>query len=294
MPTASTPRRRLNVLLSTLGSAGDVHPFISLGLALKARGHRATLLTNPYFQSTIEAQGLGFWPWAVLRTSSARSPIRICGTRRRGFEVVARRVIVPSIRDGIPAHRGARRCRHGGRGLQHLLGRARRTGAAPLPTASIHLQPSVIRSLIDSGMFGDMRISAAQPAWFKRALFRFIDWAAIDRILEPPLNDFRRPPRAPARAARTRPLDPLARMRHRLLPGLVCGTPGGLAPAHSSRRVSSRDGGGAGRRADRRAGVSRGRSAAHRIHSGSAAAHAHRFFIESVEAARRLGTRAML
>jgi UDP:flavonoid glycosyltransferase YjiC (YdhE family) len=36
----------LHVLLPTMGSAGDVHPFIALGAALQARGHRATILTN--------------------------------------------------------------------------------------------------------------------------------------------------------------------------------------------------------------------------------------------------------
>ena len=60
-----------------------------------------------------------------------------------------------------------------------------------LPTATVHLQPTVIRSLVDHGMFGKMRISSSQPMWFKRALFRFIDWAAIDRLLQRPLNDFR-------------------------------------------------------------------------------------------------------
>jgi UDP:flavonoid glycosyltransferase YjiC (YdhE family) len=58
----------LHVLLPTMGSAGDVHPFIALGLALKARGHRATILTNPIFQELIEAQGLGY-----LRVGTADS-----------------------------------------------------------------------------------------------------------------------------------------------------------------------------------------------------------------------------
>jgi UDP:flavonoid glycosyltransferase YjiC (YdhE family) len=60
-----------------------------------------------------------------------------------------------------------------------------------IPTATVHLQPIVIRSLIDQGMFGSFRLSAAQPMWFKRAFFRLADWAAIDRVLAQPLNDFR-------------------------------------------------------------------------------------------------------
>ena len=180
---ASPPRRRLNVLLPTLGSAGDVHPFIGLGLALEARGHRATLLTNPYFQSLIETQGLGFLPVGSLADVESALADPDLWHARRGFEVVARRVIVPSIETvyrHIESHAdadtvvAASSISLGARIAQERL---------DLPTASVHLQPTVLRSLIDSGMFGNVRISAAQPAWFKRALFRFIDWAAIDRIL---------------------------------------------------------------------------------------------------------------
>src|SRR5277367_1567015 len=97
MPMASPPRRRLNVLLPTLGSAGDVHPFIGLGLALRARGHRATVLTNPYFQSSIEAQGLEFLPVGSLADVERALADADLWHPRRGFEVVARHAILPSL-----------------------------------------------------------------------------------------------------------------------------------------------------------------------------------------------------
>src|ERR1700728_668623 len=97
MPTVCPPRRRLNVLLPTLGSAGDVNPFIGLGLALKARGHRATVITNPYFQLAIEAQGLEFLPVGTLADVESALADPDLWHARKGFAVVARRVIVPSI-----------------------------------------------------------------------------------------------------------------------------------------------------------------------------------------------------
>jgi rhamnosyltransferase subunit B len=186
-----SPVRRLNVLLPTLGSAGDVHPFIALGSALLARGHRATIITNPYFRKSIEAQGLGFLPVGTIEDVEDAIADPDLWHPNRGFEVVAKRVIIPSIpeifriienqadADTVVA---ASSIAFGARIAQEKLG---------LPTASVHLQPTVIRSLIDHGMFGTMRISPSQPMWFKRALFRFIDWAAIDRLLRRPLNDFR-------------------------------------------------------------------------------------------------------
>jgi len=59
-PAAALGRRRLNFLLPTFGSAGDVHPFIALGITLRSRGHQATLITNPLFQPLIERLGLQF------------------------------------------------------------------------------------------------------------------------------------------------------------------------------------------------------------------------------------------
>ena len=60
-----------------------------------------------------------------------------------------------------------------------------------VPTATVHLQPSIIRSLVDQGMAGNVRISASQPMWFKRAFFRLADWLLMDRVLKRPVNEFR-------------------------------------------------------------------------------------------------------
>ncbi len=50
----------MNVLLVALGSAGDVYPLVSLGLALRARGHHVSLLANGYFEPIAHRVGLAF------------------------------------------------------------------------------------------------------------------------------------------------------------------------------------------------------------------------------------------
>src|SRR5262249_45800299 len=74
-----------------------------------------------------------------------------------------------------------------------------------VPTATVHLQPSIIRSLVDQGMAGQIRISSRQPMWFKKAFFRIADWTMIDRVLKGPVNKFRQ----------TLGLKPLDRVMHR-------------------------------------------------------------------------------
>ena len=50
------------MLLVAMGSAGDVNPFVGIGLALKRRGHDVTVITNEHFRRAVEQTGLNFAP----------------------------------------------------------------------------------------------------------------------------------------------------------------------------------------------------------------------------------------
>jgi rhamnosyltransferase subunit B len=182
--------RSLHVLLPTMGSAGDVHPFIALAVALRARGHRATILTNPIFQGLIEAQGIGFLPVGTAAEANAAIANPELWHLRKGFKVIAQ-VIVPAMAEIyrlIEKHADAdtvvafSSLAFGARVAQEKLG---------VPSASVHLQPSVIRTFADQGMMGNVRLSASRPMWFKQGLFRLIDALILDRRIKEPLNTLR-------------------------------------------------------------------------------------------------------
>ncbi len=48
----------MRIFLSTIGSHGDVHPFLALGRALIARGHEVTLLVHPHFHGDARDAGI--------------------------------------------------------------------------------------------------------------------------------------------------------------------------------------------------------------------------------------------
>lgn len=52
----------MRFLLSTIGTAGDVHPFVAIGLALKRRGHDVVVAANPHFAERITRYGLTHEP----------------------------------------------------------------------------------------------------------------------------------------------------------------------------------------------------------------------------------------
>ena len=64
MAEASSPagprpgRRKARVALTTFGSLGDLHPYLALALALKARGHEPVVATSEQYRPKAEALGL--------------------------------------------------------------------------------------------------------------------------------------------------------------------------------------------------------------------------------------------
>jgi sterol 3beta-glucosyltransferase len=52
----------MNILILTLGSRGDVQPYVALGLGLKAAGHHVTISTLASFADFVGERGLGFAP----------------------------------------------------------------------------------------------------------------------------------------------------------------------------------------------------------------------------------------
>lgn len=52
----------MNYGIITVGSMGDVKPFVALGKGLKKRGHRVKITTFSKFREYIEASGIEYGP----------------------------------------------------------------------------------------------------------------------------------------------------------------------------------------------------------------------------------------
>ena len=68
----------MQVLLSTIGSRGDVQPLVALALELQALGHRARLCVAPNFKEWIESFGLECVPIGpdLRKLASASAPAK--------------------------------------------------------------------------------------------------------------------------------------------------------------------------------------------------------------------------
>ncbi|MFN7021406.1 MAG: glycosyltransferase [Phycisphaerales bacterium] len=83
--------------LLTIGTAGDVHPLIGVGLALKRRGHEVVLVTNPHFQERIARVGLGFWPLGTADEYAAMVASPRLVHRSGGPMFVLHNLMIPAI-----------------------------------------------------------------------------------------------------------------------------------------------------------------------------------------------------
>jgi rhamnosyltransferase subunit B len=86
------------ILFATIGSLGDLHPCLALALELQQRGHHVTIATTEFYRSSVESLGLGFQSLRPNWKPNDPELIRQCEDLKRGPEILFRRLILPELR----------------------------------------------------------------------------------------------------------------------------------------------------------------------------------------------------
>ena len=173
----------LHVLMFAFGTAGDVHPSIAVGRALRMRGHDVTFAANSYFEGAAQRAGLSF-----ESTGSAEDYLRAVNDPDlwkfgKGFKVLFAEILAQmrGTYTSIERHATVRETvvvapasAFGARIAHEKLG---------VPLVQLHLQPIVLRSRYEQP-------GAAVSERWKPILRPIRNWwlAALDRwILDPAL-----------------------------------------------------------------------------------------------------------
>lgn len=191
----------LKVIVIALGSAGDVHPQMGLALTLRQRGHRVVFVGPAIFHVLAERVGLEFIGVGseedyhrAIRDPDLWDPLR-------AFRSVARYLLIPTLRplyeliaaslntaSNAPTHELSRivvaapATAFGARIAQEKLG---------VPLATVHLQPSVLRSVADPACYGFPDILRSLPPILRRLYYRAVDRLVIDPPIAKEVNAFR-------------------------------------------------------------------------------------------------------
>jgi rhamnosyltransferase subunit B len=87
------------ILIATLGSLGDLHPMLALGLELKQRGHSVTVASTEYYRNRVEGLGLSFHSLRPDWDPTDQELIRQCADLKSGPEILVRKLVLPHLPD---------------------------------------------------------------------------------------------------------------------------------------------------------------------------------------------------
>lgn len=93
---------RKRIVLNTFGSFGDVHPYMALGLELRARGHVPVIATMEIYREKVEAAGLEFAPVRPnfpQPKEQDREVIDKIMEPRTGPRFLMEEIVFPAVRD---------------------------------------------------------------------------------------------------------------------------------------------------------------------------------------------------
>ena len=144
---------RPRVILCTAGSLGDLHPFLALGLALKARGVQAEVATSIEYGPKVEAEGLIFHSVgpgverlrADLGMGMAEMTRAVAASDRFLFE----RIMLPYLESWTREVGAVARGSAVVVGATFAAGAAMAAELARVPYFSVALQPTVVFSAYD-------------------------------------------------------------------------------------------------------------------------------------------------
>ncbi|MBI1926437.1 glycosyltransferase [Candidatus Poribacteria bacterium] len=177
-----------DMLLINIGSHGDINPFVGLGVALQARGHAVTLMTNDHFEGLVQQAGLNFVSMGtaeeydqILNNPDLWNPRKNLLTEQSLLTVlsVSYNLIAERYKPGhtilvasglVP----------GARIAQEKLG---------IPLATVLTQPIWLRSVHELPK-SYVSIPDWIGPWGRRLIYWLIDYSA-DRLLARSVNGFR-------------------------------------------------------------------------------------------------------
>jgi len=181
----------MKFVLTPVGSAGDVHPFIGIGRTLRARGHDVVVVTAGAFEHVVVRAGLQFRETISAQIFDVMSKYPDLWHSRRGLQFVLG-TVASHLRLG---YERVAEVYEPGRTV--LVGHALSFGTRLFeeknnaPAATLHLAPSIFRSDYQQPAIAPGRDLSSMPRWFKRTLWWGVDRFLTDPLIAPKLNAFR-------------------------------------------------------------------------------------------------------
>lgn len=182
----------MKILIVTIGSRGDINPYIAVGRELKKRGHEVLFSASGYFQELAEASGLPFIPHLGREAYLAGINDPDLWNFRKALPTFSRVALIPALRK-----------------IYSIIERERTDDflllSSPFAFASrvaeeklgiklvqLHLSPSQFRTFDDTAQLAGIPMNRYFPGWFKSMVWYLVDKFVIYPFLGRELNRFRK------------------------------------------------------------------------------------------------------
>ncbi|MBN3851782.1 glycosyltransferase [Paraburkholderia sp. Ac-20340] len=178
------------IIITAIGSAGDVHPLLGVGRALAARGHRVVFCTHPPFEPAVRREGFDFVAIGLAEDYTAALANPALWHPRTSFKTLWA-LIAPVLEphyEALHARLDANTVLVGtlwafsARLLQEQYG---------TPYVSVQVSPSTLLSAHAPPAHKRLTIPRGLPLPIKTALMTLIERAVLDAVCGPHLNALR-------------------------------------------------------------------------------------------------------
>lgn len=184
----------VNVVVATLGSRGDLHPFLAIARAMHEQGHNVYVLTQESHRGEVETQGLRFIAIATQRDYERTLAHPELWHPIRGFGVLWRHLSVPAIGPTLDALAALRRMNSSSWTVlasPMVIGARLAAELGQVRLVTGHTAPQGLRSHQHPMFVGGHLI----PSWFgdigRAALWRLIDRYKLDPLARSTLGKWR-------------------------------------------------------------------------------------------------------
>ncbi|SDH26613.1 glycosyltransferase [Paraburkholderia phenazinium] len=178
------------LIITAIGSAGDVHPLIGIGAALAARGHRIIFCTHVPFAELVEQRGFEFVPIGTHEAYATAMADPALWNPRTSFRTLWN-VIAPTLRthfDTLASLADADTVLVGtlwafsARLMQEVHG---------VPLVSVQVSPSTLLSAHAPPTHKRLTIPRRLPLALKAGLLSLVEHHVLDKVCGPALNALR-------------------------------------------------------------------------------------------------------
>lgn len=182
----------VKIVVMTLGSAGDLHPFLAVARALHEQGADVLLASQASHEAEVLAQGVPFAPITDADAEARTLAHPDLWHPIRGLGVLWRHLVVPSI---APSTRLLGELSRGQplRVLASPLAIGARLAADrwPLRLTLAHTAPTSLRSIQTPMFLGPYQVPAWLPIPARRLLWRGLDAWRLEPMARPALQAWR-------------------------------------------------------------------------------------------------------